>query len=206
MSPFRGRRPHDFARLKRQTLGLLHSLDLDPDQVERYFDPLPKIMGAVLKGPSHAAFISREGNRSRAFYVLHQDRRDAACWWIGWLAVSRGHQGQGLGRLAMMDALRRLSAIPGCRRVRLFVVPENKGALSLYRRLGFETIGYSEEAECLIMELVLSEGWSAPWTDIAHGAAQPRRERRRLRLRLLSGPHVVPMVGVERGPPAASPP
>lgn len=200
MSPLRDQAPHPFARLRRDALGLLHSVDLDPVQVDRYLDPLPTILGAVLKGASHAAYLSREADRSRAFYVLHPDARDAACWWIGWLAVGRAHQGRGLGRLAMADALARLARIPGCRRVRLYVVPENAGAIALYARLGFRTIGYSRAAACLVMELVLRAGFAAPFA-LALGQALPRRARRRLRLRPRSGPHLAWTIGVERGPP-----
>ena len=48
-------------------------------------------------------------------------------------------QGRGLGRALMEAALRRLEA-KGCHGASLTVTAENRGAVSLYRAMGFEVI------------------------------------------------------------------
>jgi diamine N-acetyltransferase len=41
------------------------------------------------------------------------------------LMVAAGHQGRGYGRAAMTEVIRRLKAIPGCRRIRTAFGPTN---------------------------------------------------------------------------------
>lgn len=56
--------------------------------------------------------------------------------WINYLAVSPDHRGQGLGRLLMADAERRLRDL-GCPKVNLQVRSSNEAAIEFYRRIGY---------------------------------------------------------------------
>jgi len=56
--------------------------------------------------------------------------------WVNYLAVDPGLQGQGIGRLLMQEAERRLEAI-GCPKLNLQVRNENEAVLAFYRALGY---------------------------------------------------------------------
>lgn len=59
-------------------------------------------------------------------------------------------RGRGIGRQLMLDALSRIDAMLGLRRVRLSVTDNNVLAQKLYESLGFEV--YGDEAEALCVE------------------------------------------------------
>jgi ribosomal protein S18 acetylase RimI-like enzyme len=56
--------------------------------------------------------------------------------WINYLAVHPGHQRQGLGRLLMDEAERRLREL-GCAKVNLQIRTSNEAAAEFYRRMGY---------------------------------------------------------------------
>jgi ribosomal-protein-alanine N-acetyltransferase len=56
------------------------------------------------------------------------------------IAVAKPERGKGIGRALMNNHLGRMAAA-GVKRVFLEVEPGNAGAIALYRRLGFETVG-----------------------------------------------------------------
>jgi ribosomal protein S18 acetylase RimI-like enzyme len=56
--------------------------------------------------------------------------------WVNYLAVDPAYQGQGLGRLLMREAERRLVAA-GCPKVNLQVRTSNEHAVAFYRHLGY---------------------------------------------------------------------
>jgi len=58
--------------------------------------------------------------------------------WVSQLAVAREARGIGLGRAALLEALRRLAATKGVEIVGLSVQAENAAALRLYRSVGLE--------------------------------------------------------------------
>jgi ribosomal protein S18 acetylase RimI-like enzyme len=89
--------------------------------------------------------ISIDGRR--AGYISIEDRD--SFWYIDAIAISRRHQGQGIGTLVLRDVL----AEAGSRPVRLNVLHVNR-ARSLYERLGFRVIRRDEQRQ--IME------WRAP--------------------------------------------
>jgi ribosomal protein S18 acetylase RimI-like enzyme len=57
--------------------------------------------------------------------------------WISQLGVARDARRRGLGRALLGEATARLSAIPGITLVGLAVAAQNRGALELYRSVGF---------------------------------------------------------------------
>jgi ribosomal protein S18 acetylase RimI-like enzyme len=57
--------------------------------------------------------------------------------WVNYLAVDPAYQGQGLGRLLMHEAERRLLAA-GCPKVNLQVRTSNEHAVAFYRHLGYD--------------------------------------------------------------------
>lgn len=152
----RGATPLVHARLAPSEMDLLSRLEFAPGQMERFLGPLSEIVAAVRRGPAHHVVGVRAGDALVGFYVIHPDRRDRTCWWIGWLALDRRVQGGGFGRPIMAAILRRLLQVPGCRRVRLLVAPDNEAALRLYARAGFLAAGIAAGTAELIMECVLT--------------------------------------------------
>ncbi len=61
--------------------------------------------------------------------------------WIEELYVEPIYQGQGIGTM-VFEQLEKL--YPACCRFRLEVEPDNLGAVRLYKRMGFEELGYSQ--------------------------------------------------------------
>ena len=143
-------RPLQFRRVGHADLGHVAGLEFEP--AERFIEPVAAILDIVRRGPAHTLVAIEAADGPVGFYVVHPDRRDAACWWLGWLAIDWRFQGGGLGRLAMSAAMSRLRAIVGCRRVRLLVAPDNAPALRLYGRAGFEVAGIWPATGELIME------------------------------------------------------
>ncbi len=206
MPSHRGQTPPTYRRLPRSELGAVESLDIGSEQVSRFIGTVAEILGAVRRGPAHSLVMIEVSGEPVGFYGIHPDPRDAACWWLGWLAIVPGHQGRGHGRSVLPDAIARLVRIPGCRRLRLLVAPDNFGARRLYDRAGFSVVGRLASSGELVMELEVGpepEAWSLA---LARGCLASRRERarRRLRLRPSPGPHAARVIGVERGPPAIS--
>jgi diamine N-acetyltransferase len=198
----RGGSPLTYRRIGRAELGFIASVELDPEQVERYLDPIPEIQAAVRIGPAHAAIAVESDGIPIGFYVLHPDRRDNACWWLGWFALDRRQQGFGYGRVVMARIMANLRGIAGCRRVRLLVHPVNRPAMRLYQKAGFHQVGQARYGE-VVLEAVLST--VAVIEDIIallRASSVSKRARRAGRLRLSPGPHAGLVIGVERGPPA----
>ncbi|WP_424814263.1 GNAT family N-acetyltransferase [Roseococcus sp. YIM B11640] len=202
MSSLRGGLPLHHRRIGRADLAAVQLLDLDPDQVERFLGPLPEILETVRRGPLHSLIGVEAAGRPIGFYVLHPDRRDAACWWLGWLAISRSQQGMGHGRRIMEAVIARLRLVPGCRRIRLLVAPDNPGALRLYQRAGFRLQATWPATGELLLECALDGG--QPYELLAPQSLGRRfsgRDEGHLRLRPPCGPHAARVIGVERGPP-----
>ena len=204
MSPRCGIAPLSYRRLRRSELDLITALDLDPDQIDRFLGPIADIIAAVRHGPAHAIVAIEAGGGLAGFYVVHPAVADQSCWWLGWLAVGRTHQGRGYGALAMQGVLRHLARIPNCRRVRLLVAEDNTRARRLYDHAGFRTVDRAATDE-LVLELLLpSHVTAAELKSFAVRAAaiQSRRVFCHRRMRLIVGPHPAWVIGVERGPPA----
>jgi RimJ/RimL family protein N-acetyltransferase len=204
MLPTLGEIPLSYRRIRRADIGVVGTLELDPDQIERFLGPLTDIQEAVLRGPAHAMVAIEAADILVGFYVVHPDPRDGACWWLGWFAIDRRQQGRGYGSQAMSAALDRMRHIAGCRRIRLLVAPDNTHARLLYDRAGFCPVGRLASTGELVLELTL---WSIVGADgrdafvFAIVAAGVRRVFRHRRLRATVGPHAAWVIGVERGPP-----
>ncbi|MGG5890252.1 GNAT family N-acetyltransferase [Falsiroseomonas sp. HC035] len=206
MPSLRARKALDYSRIGKNRLNLVSQMDLDATQVEDYLGPLSDILGAVRQGPWHSLVGIQAEGCLVGFYVVHPDRRDTTCWWLGWFILARAHQGKGLGRSILARVLAALSATPGCRRVRLIVVPGNAGAIALYAKAGFRVVDTLAATGDLVMECALHMQCPAmaQAKPRAVCAIASRRGRRRLRLRPRSGPHAARVIGVERGPPPAA--
>ena len=206
MLPLGGSEPLYYRRIGRADLGVIALLELEPEQTERFLGSLDGIVAAIRAGPMHLAFgiDVRDvdgGSCLAGFFVLHPDRRDASCWWLGWLALGRRQQGRGYGRRVMAQIMRSLRRIDRCRRARLLVDSRNAGALRLYQAAGFRQVGMHETGE-LILEAVLARlGHAAPPRSPTSPAA-PKRARRKGRIRRSHGPHAAFCIGIERGPPS----
>jgi RimJ/RimL family protein N-acetyltransferase len=208
MHLIRGDVPLSYRRIGHADVGVLDTLALEPDQVERFLGPIAEIQEAVRHGPAHSMVVIEAAGALVGFYVVHPDPRNGACWWLGWFAIDRRQQGRGFGSLAMQAVLDRLQHIPGCRRVRLLVAPDNAHALVLYGKAGFCQVGRLASTGELILELRLrsiaavDERGAFVFAIVAAGA---RRVFRHRRLRSTVGPYAAWVIGVERGPPLPRP-
>ncbi|MFE6102391.1 GNAT family N-acetyltransferase [Streptomyces laurentii] len=70
--------------------------------------------------------------------------------WVGGMVVSAPEQGRGVGRAALRAVIRRLSALPECREIRLSCHPDNTAAARLYASLGFRATGEYEDEEAVM--------------------------------------------------------
>jgi diamine N-acetyltransferase len=61
--------------------------------------------------------------------------------WIYRLMVDHRYQGRGIGRAALEQLIRRMSALPNCPRIILGVDPRNATARALYESVGFRPTG-----------------------------------------------------------------
>ncbi|HEY0182775.1 MAG TPA: GNAT family N-acetyltransferase [Rhodopila sp.] len=205
MSSIRGKAPLSYRHIGRARLDAIFTLDLDPDQVDRYLGPLEDMLAVVRLGLAHALFGIEAGERPIGFYVIHPDRRDNACWWLGWFALDRHVQGCGYGRAAFAHIMLNMRRMPACRRVRLFAYADNTHAMNLYAQAGFRRIGVHSTGE-LILEAVLPEAIPARMAQVlARLVAGPGHVCHEGRLRSSAGPYAARMIGVQRGPPAAMP-
>ena len=199
MFPPRGRWPLNYRRLGRAELGAIACIDFDPDQLERFFDPLADIIAAVRHGLAHTLVAIEAEQKMIGFYALHPDRRDADCWWLGWFALDRHQQGRGMGRRVLARIMACFRRIPGCRRVRLLVTPDNAHAIRLYGRAGFRRIGETATDD-LILEAALP---ALPRRTLRRPSSHAQRARQSCRPRIWPVPHEVREIAIGRGPPPA---
>jgi GNAT superfamily N-acetyltransferase len=183
MSSLRARKALSYRQIGNDHLEIVGTMDLDTSQVEEYLGPLSDILDAVRNGPSHALIGIQADGRMIGFYVIHPDRRDATCWWLGWFILARSHQGLGLGRTILARIMAGLAGVPACQRVRLGELPGTGDILM--------------ECELRSKSPVAARSSLAAACPIAS-----RRGRRRMRLRPRTGPHAARVIGVGRGPPA----
>ncbi len=140
--------------LRRLAAGELHTvarLEFAAEQVERFLGPLHEIIETVRSGSDHQMVGIEEGGELVGFVALHPDRRDRACWWLGWFGIDRRRQGGGRGTHALAAVMTRLCRLPSCREVRLLVAPDNAAAIRLYRRAGFLARGMLRRTGELVM-------------------------------------------------------
>lgn len=202
MSSVRGSDPLCYRRIGRTDLGVVSGLELEPEQVEHFLGPIGDIQEAVRGGLAHGVTGIEAGDTLIGFYVLHPDRRDNACWWLGWLALDRRHQGRGYGRMAVARIMAHLRRIAGCRRVRLLVVPGNDRAIRLYEQAGFRRVGVNRAGEFILEAVLFGVATIRNVIALIRASSVSKRARRAGRLRLSPGPHAALAIGVERGPPA----
>lgn len=180
------------------------SLNLGGREALDFLDPVETILRAVRGGLAHLLYGIEDASGLAGFFVVHPDRRDASCWWLGWFAVSHAHQGRGYGRIALEHVIHRLRGVGGCRRIRLYVAEANTGARRLYGRAGFRDCG-TDDAGWHTLEYRLPPripGEPGLAGRVASYAVPAKRARRRLRLRPSVGPFAARSIGTVRGPPA----
>lgn len=193
------RAPLKYRRVGRTETDTLFLIPLDPDVTARFLGSLETVAAAVRQGAAHVLVVAERAGEPLGFYVTHPDPQDGSSWWLGYLAVSSRAQGAGIGRAMLATVLRKLSCVPGCRRVLLLVDRDNPAAQHLYRRMGFRPSG----AESPGTEEILA--WSCagltPALALVPRPQSPFTKRRRLRVRPNPGPHAARVIGSTRGPP-----
>ena len=197
-----GDKPLAYFQVGRADLGSILSLDVDEAQVDRFLGPLADIVAAVRNGLAHSLIAIRADDRMVGFYVVHPDRRDAACWWLGWFALDRRSQGRGFGRATMARIMTAFRGIAGCRRVRLLVSPDNAPAIRLYTQAAFRPVGVHATGELVLEAMLPGRYTSGPrLCSMLRLVIMPGHASHEGRLRLAAGPYEARMIGVERGPP-----
>ena len=66
------------------------------------------------------------------------------------LMIDERHQGKGYGRAAVHAILEKMRENPDCREIYLSFVPENAGAESLYKSIGFKRTGEIAQGEIVM--------------------------------------------------------
>jgi len=191
-------------RIARNGADAVLSLDFGGREVLDFLDPVETIIRAVHGGLAHLLFGIEDASGLVGFFVVHPDRRDGSCWWLGWFAVAQARQGRGYGRIALEHIIRRFRRVNGCRRIRLYVAEANCAARRLYGNAGFIECE-TDEAGWQTLEYELPPHISTlarPARGFAVHAAPAKRLRRRMRLRSSVGPFAARSIGTVRGPPS----
>lgn len=196
-----------FRRLDRARAEEVLRLDFGGREAADFLDPVETILRAVRGGIAQLLFSIEDAGGPAGFFVVHPDRRDPSCWWLGWFAVARRVQGRGYGRAALEHVVRRLRRLPGCRRIRLQVAEANGPARRLYAAAGFRECGMDgagwHTLECEVPPHIPTA--AVPARSSASYAVPAERRRRRMRLRPNVGPFAARSIGVVRGPPVPAP-
>jgi diamine N-acetyltransferase len=87
-------------------------------------------------------------------YIPTNDLEDKH--WIPRFMIGKEYQGKGYGLKAMEALIDMISKHDDCERIRLSVVPENKGAISFYEKVGFQMTEEKIEDE-LVMEIFVRD-------------------------------------------------
>ena len=193
-----------FRRIDRANLDAILALDYDRSQVAAFLGPIEDILGEVRRGLAHSLFGIEDATGLVGFFVVHPDRRDRSCWWLGWFTIDRRYQGRGYGRTALVHVIEMLRRLEGCRRIRLLVAHDNLSARRLYEHAGFEEAGRDDEGWHILDYRVpahIPTGVVALLLGPAIHCVPAKRTRRRLRLRPTAGPSAARSIGPVRGPP-----
>jgi GNAT superfamily N-acetyltransferase len=97
-------------------------------------DPCRDIQRKLAHDPGGLLVLEADDRLAGAVMAGYDGHRG----WVNYLAVDPAYQGQGLGRLLMDEAERRLLAA-GCPKVNLQVRRSNEHAVAFYRHLGYDT-------------------------------------------------------------------
>ena len=112
---------------------------------------------SIAEAKVHSTFVPLAiyADQTLVGFTMYGFDPDAQERWIIRLMIDQAFQGQGYGRAATLEVVRRIrKEFPDCGAVFLSFEPENKNAESLYLSLGFQHTGRVEEGE-LVMRLAL---------------------------------------------------
>ena len=99
-------------------------------------------------GKTYEPFAVYLGDEMVGFYTLSYNPEDATKCYLGGFLIDRAHQRRGLGRAALAEYLDAVARrFPACEEVYLTVHSDNHAAEALYRRAGFEHLGFQVDGE-----------------------------------------------------------
>lgn len=133
------------------------ALDVGPDQ-QNFVAPNVKSIAQSKIFPSLIPQAIYADGELVGFALYGRDPRSAEHW-IERLMIDAAHQRKGYGRAAMHALIERLAEMPECTKIYLSFEPNNVNAERLYRSLGFEPTGETDEIGEIIMRYeIRSEG------------------------------------------------
>jgi len=132
-------------------------LEVSEDQKEFVARNIATIAWAYVDETFTPYAICHQGNVvgvAAVEYIPGNDLEDKH--WIPRFMIGEQFQGKGFGMLAMKALIDMISKHDDCERIRLSVVPENKGAIDFYKKVGFLMTDEKIEDE-LVMEYFIKE-------------------------------------------------
>lgn len=88
-------------------------------------------------------------------FALYGRDPGTGTYWIVRLMIDVEHQGKGLGKAATYALIDKMKALSECGEIFLSFVPVNIGAETLYRKVGFEPTGETDDSGEIIMRYVI---------------------------------------------------
>ena len=124
-----------------------------------------ELIAKVPKDGSPIILIARSKVTNEVISVATAEkgkRRKFNNYYLG-VSVKKKYWRQGIGERMLSEVISEVKAIPGAKKVVLEVVQENNGAVKLYEKMGFSTVGVLRDDvqvgqdffDCLIMEKML---------------------------------------------------
>ena len=88
-------------------------------------------------------------------FALYGRDPENSSYWIVRLMIAAAYQGKGLGKAATFALIAKMKTLPECSEIFLSFVPANAGAEALYRTVGFEPTGETDDSGEIIMRYVI---------------------------------------------------
>ncbi len=90
-------------------------------------------------------------------FALYGRDPESLGYWIVRLMIDAAHQGKGFGKAATHALIDKMKNLPKCSEIFLSFVPDNSEAEHLYRMVGFEPTGETDDSGEIIMRYVVSK-------------------------------------------------
>jgi RimJ/RimL family protein N-acetyltransferase len=110
-------------------------LTYDPMEIEEFRDIYEQLIQT-----STLFVVELNGGIVGSYRIIPKTHRQSQTWYLGGFVVGVSHKGQGIG-YRILQHIRFMAESQGIRRIELTVSLENKSAINLYKKAGYETEG-----------------------------------------------------------------